>query len=331
MQCRSSYCSCCSLDDAGSSPGRSVHLEGNDTALLMVRGKLDETVGQNERILAWHNIIEKFGRLNLTYDQDYFPALASVARVFSRHASLGNEEPRYLAGLWLHSFAQDILWNSNMIFGYNSPRPAKWRAPSWSWASQLNFVAFPELEGIEIKETVFRAHFDVRDITCTPLGVDSMGQLTSAHALLSCRMISGELAYHVDESAVVPNFRTPKGEIRISIGDGQTNISTCFKSFKIQPDYAIYKEGPHHVPSQSAVFLVSTASKGPVHLEGEESTQLVQHFFMILRMLESIAENDIPTYERIGLIEGICQYSSSSDLDSDPLCRSIVPKSICLY
>jgi hypothetical protein len=61
----------------------------------------------------------------LTDEEDYFLALATIARTISRHIVPGSEETPYVAGLWLYSFAQDILWNSNKIFGFNVLKPAK--------------------------------------------------------------------------------------------------------------------------------------------------------------------------------------------------------------
>ncbi|KAM7208155.1 Heterokaryon incompatibility protein (HET) domain containing protein [Naviculisporaceae sp. PSN 640] len=63
---------------------------------------------------------------------------------------------KYWAGLWSHSLHRDLLWRvgSNNREDRTSlhRRPAKWRAPSWSWASVKGPVEFlDQTEGLEVR------------------------------------------------------------------------------------------------------------------------------------------------------------------------------------
>ena len=84
---------------------------------------------------VWHHAIEEFSCRRLTFPEDKLPAVAGLAVSFQE---LLDDE--YLAGLWRGNLARELLWstwpNLQLL------KPAKWRAPTWSWASVDNKVAF---------------------------------------------------------------------------------------------------------------------------------------------------------------------------------------------
>ncbi|KAI5777160.1 HET-domain-containing protein [Geopyxis carbonaria] len=76
---------------------------------------------------AWNKVLCAYGHRSMTEPGDKLVAIAGIAERF--HRMLGRT--RYLAGLWEHNILSDLLWSTRS----RQPRPAKYRAPSWSWAA----------------------------------------------------------------------------------------------------------------------------------------------------------------------------------------------------
>ena len=78
-------------------------------------------------------IVEDFCSRELTVSDDRLVALAGIATSLSQSTGY-----RYLVGIWDRKFdysvtLMELLWSSSS--GYFCPRPSRYRAPSWSWAS----------------------------------------------------------------------------------------------------------------------------------------------------------------------------------------------------
>ncbi|KAK0674326.1 heterokaryon incompatibility protein-domain-containing protein [Cercophora samala] len=85
-----------------------------------------------EARVAWAEIVASFTLRWHSHEGDKLPALAGVAEQFSHVTG-----DSYLAGLWNKSLVPDLLWRAlrEKELDPQSSRPAKYRAPSWSWAS----------------------------------------------------------------------------------------------------------------------------------------------------------------------------------------------------
>lgn len=85
-----------------------------------------------EARVAWLEIVASFTLRWHSHEGDKLPALAGVAEQFSRVTG-----DSYLAGLWKKSLVPDLLWRAvrEKELDPKSSRPARYRAPSWSWAS----------------------------------------------------------------------------------------------------------------------------------------------------------------------------------------------------
>lgn len=82
-----------------------------------------------EPIMArWYAILEQYSDRSLTFVDDRLPAISAVAQQF--HDVTGY---RYLAGLWHEHILTGLLWYSHAV--RQKPRPSKYIAPTWSWAS----------------------------------------------------------------------------------------------------------------------------------------------------------------------------------------------------
>jgi hypothetical protein len=78
-------------------------------------------------IFDWCDVVEEYSRRILSDPDDKLVAFSAIAQSVGARVNL-----RYIAGLWEHHVAAQLLWHSR-----NGPRkrPEKYRAPSWSWAS----------------------------------------------------------------------------------------------------------------------------------------------------------------------------------------------------
>lgn len=77
----------------------------------------------------WRIVVKEYTKRHLTFPDDKLPALAGVA---AEIASLSGQ--KYLAGLWNDDLIHSLLWCLDFAT-LPLPRPARYRAPSWSWAS----------------------------------------------------------------------------------------------------------------------------------------------------------------------------------------------------
>ncbi|KIJ39461.1 hypothetical protein M422DRAFT_143567, partial [Sphaerobolus stellatus SS14] len=92
-----------------------------------------EIIGQEsamdiELANAWTEIIQDYTRRALTKPGDRLLACSGLAAKFGRFW-----RGKYLAGLWEHKLITFLLWKKD--YQGLSPRPTKYRAPSWSWAA----------------------------------------------------------------------------------------------------------------------------------------------------------------------------------------------------
>jgi hypothetical protein len=155
----------------------------------------------------WRTIIEHYTSKSLTHQSDIFPALQGVAKSMQ-------QDRTYYAGLWNdETLLSNLLWrvrHQSDRPGYQEyharcrrsaidqrpphniqqgPRPAVWRAPTWSWAS----VTRPVIFDIQHSGTAERLAA-VIDIDTVPVDPNPLGQLISGHLLLRGRCAKAQLA-----------------------------------------------------------------------------------------------------------------------------------------
>jgi len=92
--------------------------------------RMEEAWGRSENLnlQRWSFLVNNYTQRNLTYDRDKLVAIAGLA------AQIGYVlKDTYLAGIWMNELVDGLLW---YVGGRGqATRPAKYRAPSWSWAS----------------------------------------------------------------------------------------------------------------------------------------------------------------------------------------------------
>jgi hypothetical protein len=92
------------------------------------RPGLPEDNDREDIMKTWHQIVESYTNLDLTFSCDALPALSGIAHVFPK---LLDDE--YQAGLWKENIVADLLWYMIEVGGYLEH--SRWRAPSWSWVT----------------------------------------------------------------------------------------------------------------------------------------------------------------------------------------------------
>ncbi|KAL2128495.1 hypothetical protein VTI74DRAFT_9107 [Chaetomium olivicolor] len=187
------------------------------------------SMSERELQICWRRLVEDYTRLRLTYEKDIFPAISGMAQQMQRVRGT-----RYMAGLWEDSAVLgDLLWHvelppqgyvtgsgaegGNMCDGAGGPsggdgnqeekevgwekrwtvRPAKWRAPSWSWASVKPPVEFLNPEG------GVQPDCEVVEAVCEPAGPDLMGELVEggSYLVLKGRLIPALLQFKEEKES----------------------------------------------------------------------------------------------------------------------------------
>ena len=105
--------------------------------------KPSRLVGQRDSIILpwltrdWHQTVERFTNMDLTYSSDTLPALAGIARQHGEtHRGLIG---KYVAGLWESTLTQDLMWCVRDERESRRLSP-KTNYPSWSWSSTTGSI-----------------------------------------------------------------------------------------------------------------------------------------------------------------------------------------------
>jgi hypothetical protein len=155
--------------------------------------------------MAWTLIIGGYSARQLTYSSDKLPAIAGMARKFSRLKS-SPERRTYLAGLWLEDLPWLLCWRA---FDWRSDKlTALSSAPTWSWAS----LETPVIWDHDMFEA--RSEVDVVSTSTGAHGEDFLGQVKNGKIVLRGRVQKATLDFDVSSSTVL-GLRNILGE-RIS-------------------------------------------------------------------------------------------------------------------
>ena len=129
-----------------------------------------QNLNNYERMSWWHNTVEAYTKLRLTFEYDIFPALQGIA-----HITQQTRKCDYYAGLWADTFVQDMLWIA--IRPGKRPSSNTYRAPTWSWASIVGTIAYMSSYSLSI-------HVTVLSKSTVPVGESELGQLKGGYATL---------------------------------------------------------------------------------------------------------------------------------------------------
>lgn len=226
-ECReTSACEC------GSATTSTVHPKTDYARRSSQRGASNVSSFESE---SWRRLTRRYMQLGLTYTKDIFPALSGLAKQLNSGA-----HDQYLAGLWRKALIPDLLWYT---LSYH-PRPAQWRAPTWSWAS----VIAPGDDVAQDKNKLDVVYAEVIKAECTPAGPDYTGELASAYLILSSKAVVGTIYWNLTkENSGKASSIEPRPSYHLVI-----NAVKYF--FRL--DYPIWEDGPGHLESESSVQVL---------------------------------------------------------------------------
>lgn len=147
--------------------------------------------GRDKAVLhsRWQAIVEEYSALGLTFGKDKLPALSGLANQMRRY----RPADKYIGGLWLQSLFQDMLWTvdrqRSCTLTSVSGLCGKWRAPTWSWASNNRPVRYMwHMRGTKMR----RSHAKLVDVTVESASMgDETGGLLGAEMVLDGKLIPG--------------------------------------------------------------------------------------------------------------------------------------------
>jgi hypothetical protein len=151
----------------------------------------------------------------------------------------------------------------------------KWRAPSWSWASINAGVFWPTLDqNPVIQKSSLVVHCEVRNVDCTPSGLDPTGEVSSGKLSLSGQLLSGKLL------STKPEAIELQGQ-RLEIG--------------LRLDCPAYMETKGEIYIEATVYCLRIA-------------KWVADYCLVLRCIDA----DLQLYERIGILKINGRFSGFS-------------------
>lgn len=83
----------------------------------------------------WHELVEEYSGLKISFQKDTLPALAGLARQMHRY----REGDIYIAGMCNETMEIDMLWSAEDDL---ARRPDEWRGPTYSWVSTMSAVNY---------------------------------------------------------------------------------------------------------------------------------------------------------------------------------------------
>lgn len=200
----------------------------------------------------WARVVEAYCRRALTCGRDKLPALSGIAHEFSKTFAearstvmTGTPQPRYLAGLWSFEFHLMLLWWSHNDVIHDGSF-AKYRAPTWSWASvdgTVNMRTYPTL-----RPPVLQA--EVLDAGCALANSDDpFGQVVQDGTYLRLRalVIETQLWFYRPRPGWGVENMTPYGRVAVD----------CFVE-DVPVDGVVWGES-------SAAAAAAAATSGPVN------------------------------------------------------------------
>ncbi|KAK3381113.1 heterokaryon incompatibility protein-domain-containing protein [Podospora didyma] len=259
----------------------------------------------------WGKWVEAYSRLALTEPSDRLPALSGLAKFFSRqHRDVLGE---YLAGIWTGQFPHTLYWFVSSGTKLR-PRPASYRAPSWSWASVNNNVVVTT----ELKLGPETSLINVLEAACTPKGLDSFGEIIAGHIRISAPMVAAELRINtggrLPEQESYQEFFVvlPSTRIRVDMdyawerGPEWINIG--------QP---LPEEGGEYDPDQWVEFKFRHQRTFYLIKLSIGDNGLV-HFLLLKKLQNSGGEEGSQRYERIGYAGGnVCEHKFDGFEDAE--------------
>jgi hypothetical protein len=234
---------------------------------------------KEQMYLGWQAFSKAYTRCGLTKDNDKLVAINGVQEMVSRLTG-----DVFIAGLWRSRIIRELCWFR--YSGQEAPAktfPEKWRAPSWSWASN----------NVEIHPGTIRHHISCSDFryraTVEEMDIDARdsGELNRATLTIRGKLFHGSFTYKMIE---------PRDNTLLRITAAVTD-STQESSNNEMLDLTLDNENSE-LDGEELVCIAAYACKcAKFVFMGKEST------YRSLEALVLKAQNANPKqYERVGLL-----------------------------
>lgn len=133
-------CYCDTWKHSGSRNVRSHPVKSQHALSLQLGNPDAQKLQANGLANRWCRIVEEYSALDLTFMRDQLPAMAGIAKQFSRYMG----EHIYASGVWSAFLIENLCW---AVKDYPPPRrrpeAAAATSPSWSWMTPIARVTFP--------------------------------------------------------------------------------------------------------------------------------------------------------------------------------------------
>jgi hypothetical protein len=261
-------------------------------------------VGDSQANDTWRLCVRGYTQLSLTFEKDIFPALSGLAS----KVQVSRPGLTYCAGLWLSTTSNnfnDLVWVNE---GFPKARPARWRAPTWSWASVLEIMpdwpAWLQLDAQHI-------YAELEEAKVKPFYGDRRGELRDAYIRLRGPLVAGIIGNVTVQVCDRRNVLQPRGAPIYIRGDTGPGGRPPLVRLDVNPKLC----KPEITPG-SQVFclrLGRSASAG----RGQHSEE-PRDIALCLRIADS--EDGEPIFERIGILS---HYRVLDPLMRSQLCNSV--------
>jgi hypothetical protein len=269
---------------------------GKDLAEPTQQGSITQgSEGLDPYYEVWNEVVWDYSSTTLTNPTDKLIALSGVARSF---ANITGDS--YVAGMWRKNLEYKLSWSTSRgdwtaeeIF---PPRPAIWRAPTWSWASVDTSIDY---RGCCANPDDDLLYATVQDVVLTHATGDETGLLTGGWLdlrgtlrptqLTQARKLRSGIHYHRWE--IPKPFGAEEDERNSPVAlDIETSNPSAFDDDN----------------AQGNLFLMPLSS-------GRTYSDTVSTRHLVLR----IVDRQKPLFERVGLVTVRCPGNLGVSLKDD--------------
>ncbi|KAF4947075.1 hypothetical protein FGADI_10705 [Fusarium gaditjirri] len=228
-----------------------------------------KTIDSGNTAAMYHEWDKKVAQVNLGYHQftrktDVLPSIAGIAALFSK--KLRDE---YAAGLWKNSMHQSLCWGllsrattsyEGLLKSLHTPSPCI--APSWSWASQSQWISFNIYGSPPLAD--YRPEFDSLETNITLRGESVFGEVRDAALDITSKLFVG--TQRITYYRTLPQLDLPQESVRF---DGRYFA-------EIKPDFSVEdifeSHGTHTLAAPISFLVIGSATQRHVDADLFPST-----------------------------------------------------------
>ncbi len=203
-----------------------------------------ERQSRAESLFQWMGFIEEYTARQLTFDDDWLPAIAGTAAIVA--GRMGGE---YRAGLWKQDLLLHLLWYASEKYPRDetlSKHHERDYAPSWSWASVIgrktfvwkkNYSYHPNpIDVLTQKAEILDISAEPVDAKLSPYGAVKTGSSMRVRGLLC----PGRIEYSpLRDSTECVDWR-PSADVGLHAVTVQPDVPAAFRRLATAPDTTFY-------------------------------------------------------------------------------------------